>query len=137
MSLILFACVVRVRDGLPLSASTDFYHTREFLEVRRRLKTLALRLAQYPGRGSARGRDFSIQGSIRKAQTQVGLAEDTYMHPTAPGLLKAKPVQTFLLQGMWPAWPSAPTGAQQPWPSASWRPCGGNSQLPMTPPALA
>lgn len=63
MSLILFACVVRVRDGLPLSASTDFYHTQEFLETRRRLKTLALRLAQYPGRGSAQGRDFSIHFS--------------------------------------------------------------------------
>lgn len=61
MSMILFACVVRVRDGLPLSASTDFYHTQDFLECRRRLKTLALRLAQYPGRGSAKGRDFSIQ----------------------------------------------------------------------------
>ncbi|EPY83666.1 vesicle-trafficking protein SEC22c-like protein [Camelus ferus] len=30
--------------------------------VGRRLKTLALRLAQYPGRGSAEGRDFNIQG---------------------------------------------------------------------------
>ena len=59
--MILFACVVRVRDGLPLSASTDFHHTQELLESRRRLKTLAVRLAQYPGRGSARGRDFSIQ----------------------------------------------------------------------------
>ncbi|XP_036189171.1 vesicle-trafficking protein SEC22c isoform X1 [Myotis myotis] len=63
MSMILFACVVRVRDGLPLSASTDFYHTQEFLEIRRRLKTLALRLAQYPGRGSAQGRDLSIHFS--------------------------------------------------------------------------
>ncbi|XP_045055793.2 vesicle-trafficking protein SEC22c [Desmodus rotundus] len=63
MSMILFACVVRVRDGLPLSASTDFHHTQELLESRRRLKTLAVRLAQYPGRGSARGRDFSIHFS--------------------------------------------------------------------------
>ncbi|KAF5921746.1 hypothetical protein HPG69_012917 [Diceros bicornis minor] len=63
MSMILFACVVRVRDGLPLSASTDFYHTQDFLECRRRLKTLALRLAQYPGRGSAEGCDFSIHFS--------------------------------------------------------------------------
>lgn len=63
MSMILFACVVRVRDGLPLSASTDFYHTQDFLECRRRLKTLALRLAQYPGRGSAEGCDFNIHFS--------------------------------------------------------------------------
>ncbi|XP_050996271.1 vesicle-trafficking protein SEC22c [Acomys russatus] len=58
MSMILFASIVRVRDGLPLSASTDFYHAQEFLECRRQLKTLALRLAQHPGRGSAESRDF-------------------------------------------------------------------------------
>ncbi|XP_055237349.1 vesicle-trafficking protein SEC22c isoform X1 [Gorilla gorilla gorilla] len=63
MSMIFFACVVRVRDGLPLSASTDFYHTQDFLEWRRRLKSLALRLTQYPGRGSAEGCDFSIHFS--------------------------------------------------------------------------
>ncbi|XP_003409765.1 vesicle-trafficking protein SEC22c [Loxodonta africana] len=63
MSIILFACVVRVRDGLPLSASTDFYHTQDFVECRRQLKTLALRLAQYPGRGSAEGRGLNIHFS--------------------------------------------------------------------------
>ncbi|KAL1782351.1 vesicle-trafficking protein SEC22c [Sigmodon hispidus] len=60
MPMIVFASVVRVRDGLPLSASTDFYHAQEFLECRRQLKTLAQRLAQYPGRGSAESRDFHI-----------------------------------------------------------------------------
>ncbi|XP_048651449.1 vesicle-trafficking protein SEC22c isoform X2 [Marmota marmota marmota] len=63
MSMIFFASVVRVRDGLPLSASTDFYHTQDFLECRRCLKTLALRLAQYPGRGSAESCDFCIHFS--------------------------------------------------------------------------
>lgn len=63
MSMILFACVVRVRDGLALSASTDFYHTQEFLECRRRLKITASRLAQYPGRGSAEGLHFTIHVS--------------------------------------------------------------------------
>lgn len=58
--MILFASVVRVRDGLPLSASTDFYHAQEFLECRRQLKALARRLPQYPGRGSAESRDFNI-----------------------------------------------------------------------------
>lgn len=61
--MILFASVVRVRDGLPLSASTDFYHAQEFVECRRQLKTLALRLAQYPSRGSAESRDFRIHFS--------------------------------------------------------------------------
>ncbi|XP_052580755.1 vesicle-trafficking protein SEC22c [Peromyscus californicus insignis] len=60
MPMIFFASVVRVRDGLPLSASTDFYHAQEFLECRRQLKALARRLAQYPGRGSAESRDFHI-----------------------------------------------------------------------------
>ncbi|CAH6777571.1 vesicle-trafficking protein SEC22c [Phodopus roborovskii] len=60
MPMILFASVVRARDGLPLSASTDFYHAQEFLECRRQLKALAPRLAQYPGRGSAESRDFNI-----------------------------------------------------------------------------
>lgn len=58
--MIFFASVVRVRDGLPLSASTDFYHAQEFLECRRQLKALARRLAQYPGRGSAESRDLHI-----------------------------------------------------------------------------
>ncbi|KAM6104089.1 vesicle-trafficking protein SEC22c isoform 1-T8 [Theristicus caerulescens] len=60
MSMIFFACVVRVRDGLPLSASTDFHFNRDFLECRKRLKALSSILAQYPSRGTAKGRDFSI-----------------------------------------------------------------------------
>lgn len=58
--MILYASIVRVRDGLPLSASTDFYHAQEFLECRRQLKTLAQRLAQHPGRGCAESWDFCI-----------------------------------------------------------------------------
>ncbi|XP_035410298.1 vesicle-trafficking protein SEC22c [Cygnus atratus] len=60
MSMIFFACVVRVRDGLPLSASTDFHFDQDFLECRRRLKALSSILAQYPSRGTAKGRDLSI-----------------------------------------------------------------------------
>ncbi|KFU83856.1 Vesicle-trafficking protein SEC22c [Chaetura pelagica] len=60
MSMIFFACVVRVRDGLPLSASTDFHFNQDFLECRRRLKALSSILAQYPSRGTAKGRDLSI-----------------------------------------------------------------------------
>ncbi|XP_054048506.1 vesicle-trafficking protein SEC22c [Rissa tridactyla] len=60
MSMIFFACVVRVRDGLPLSASTDFHFNRDFLECRKRLKALSSILAQYPSRGTAKGRDLSI-----------------------------------------------------------------------------
>ncbi|KFO74203.1 vesicle-trafficking protein SEC22c [Cuculus canorus] len=60
MSMIFFACVVRVRDGLPLSASTDFHFSQDFLECRKRLKALSAILARYPSRGTARGRDLSI-----------------------------------------------------------------------------
>ncbi|XP_069907080.1 vesicle-trafficking protein SEC22c isoform X3 [Oryctolagus cuniculus] len=63
MSMIFSATVVRVRDGLPLSASTDFYHTQDFVECRKRLKTLAQRLAQCPARGSTESCDFSIHFS--------------------------------------------------------------------------
>ncbi|XP_061210737.1 vesicle-trafficking protein SEC22c isoform X2 [Neopsephotus bourkii] len=60
MSMIFFACVVRVRDGLPLSASTDFHFNHDFLECRKRLKALSSILAQYPSRGTVKGRDLSI-----------------------------------------------------------------------------
>ncbi|NXI22893.1 SC22C protein, partial [Sterrhoptilus dennistouni] len=60
MSMIFFACVVRVRDGLPLSASTDFHLNQDFLECRKRLKALSLILARYPNRGTAKGRNLSI-----------------------------------------------------------------------------
>ncbi|NWV38704.1 SC22C protein, partial [Grantiella picta] len=60
MSLIFFACVVRVRDGLPLSASTDFHLNQDFLECRKRLKALSSILARYPSRGTAKGRNLSI-----------------------------------------------------------------------------
>ncbi|NWV01653.1 SC22C protein, partial [Upupa epops] len=60
MSMIFFACVVRVRDGLPLSASTDFHFNQDFVECRKRLKALSSVLARYPSRGTAKGRDLSI-----------------------------------------------------------------------------
>ncbi|KAF2987683.1 hypothetical protein EK904_013957 [Melospiza melodia maxima] len=60
MSMIFFACVVRVRDGLPLSASTDFHLNQDFLECRKRLKALSSILARYPSRGTAKGRNLSI-----------------------------------------------------------------------------
>ncbi|KFV92173.1 PREDICTED: vesicle-trafficking protein SEC22c [Fulmarus glacialis] len=60
MSMVFFACVVRVRDGLPLSASTDFHFNQDFLECRKKLKALSSILAQYPSRGTAKGRDLNI-----------------------------------------------------------------------------
>ncbi|XP_007443873.1 vesicle-trafficking protein SEC22c [Python bivittatus] len=60
MPMILFACVVRVRDGLPLSASSDFHLDQGFLECRKRLKVLSSILTRYPERGTAKERDLSI-----------------------------------------------------------------------------
>ncbi|KAL4618074.1 vesicle-trafficking protein SEC22a [Arapaima gigas] len=50
MSMVLFASVVRVRDGLPLSASTDYEQDRELQETKRYLKGLSKKLSQFPDR---------------------------------------------------------------------------------------
>ncbi|XP_056289799.1 vesicle-trafficking protein SEC22c [Pseudoliparis swirei] len=60
MSLILFAFVVRVRDGLPLSASTDFEHNRELQERKQQLRTISKALARFPDRGTIKGRELNI-----------------------------------------------------------------------------
>ncbi|XP_019939765.1 vesicle-trafficking protein SEC22c [Paralichthys olivaceus] len=60
MSLILFAFVVRVRDGLPLSASTDFEHNRELQERKQQLRTISKVLGRFPDRGSVKGQELNI-----------------------------------------------------------------------------
>ncbi|XP_041824682.1 vesicle-trafficking protein SEC22c [Melanotaenia boesemani] len=60
MSLILFAFVVRVRDGLPLSASTDFEHNRELQERKQQLRTVSKSLACFPDRGTIKGQQLNI-----------------------------------------------------------------------------
>ncbi|XP_034024907.1 vesicle-trafficking protein SEC22c [Thalassophryne amazonica] len=60
MSLILFAFVVRVRDGLPLSASTDFEHNRELQERKQQLRTISKALALFPERGTIKGQNLNI-----------------------------------------------------------------------------
>ncbi|KAF3703621.1 Vesicle-trafficking protein SEC22c [Channa argus] len=60
MSLILFAFVVRVRDGLPLSASTDFEHNRELQERKQQLRTISKALAHFPDRGTIKGQELNI-----------------------------------------------------------------------------
>ncbi|XP_043855396.1 vesicle-trafficking protein SEC22c isoform X1 [Dromiciops gliroides] len=78
MSMILFACVVRLRDGLPLSASTDFHHNQDFLECRKRLKMLSLILTQFPGRGTAEGHDLSIHFDSFGAVACMGICSRSY-----------------------------------------------------------
>ncbi|XP_017262062.1 vesicle-trafficking protein SEC22c [Kryptolebias marmoratus] len=60
MSLILFAFVVRVRDGLPLSASTDFEHNRELQERKQQLRTICRSLAGLSDRGTVKGQQLHI-----------------------------------------------------------------------------
>ncbi|XP_029510146.1 vesicle-trafficking protein SEC22c [Oncorhynchus nerka] len=60
MSLILFALVVRVRDGLPLSASTDFQHNPELQERKQQLRTISKALSLFPDRGVVKGHDLNI-----------------------------------------------------------------------------
>lgn len=60
MSVILFAFVVRVRDGLPLSASTDFEHNRELQQRKQQIKTISKALARFPDRGTIKGRELNI-----------------------------------------------------------------------------
>ncbi|XP_075070223.1 vesicle-trafficking protein SEC22c [Mixophyes fleayi] len=58
--MILYACVVRLQDGLPLSASTDFHPNKQLLECKRWVKRLSLNLSQRPARGTVRACDLSI-----------------------------------------------------------------------------
>ncbi|XP_051871540.1 vesicle-trafficking protein SEC22c isoform X3 [Pristis pectinata] len=60
MSMILFAYVVRVKDGLPLSASTDFEYSRELQECKKHLKMVSKMLGQFPGRGTVKNNQLHI-----------------------------------------------------------------------------
>ncbi|XP_048827054.1 vesicle-trafficking protein SEC22c [Brienomyrus brachyistius] len=60
MSLILFAFVARARDGLPLSASTDFEHNQELQERKHQLRMLSKCLPLCPERGTIKGHDLNI-----------------------------------------------------------------------------
>ncbi|KAG2459526.1 SC22A protein, partial [Polypterus senegalus] len=54
MSMVLFASVVRVRDGLPLSASTDYEQDKAVQESKRHLKSLSKKLGHFPDRCTLR-----------------------------------------------------------------------------------
>ncbi|XP_039609617.1 vesicle-trafficking protein SEC22c [Polypterus senegalus] len=60
MSLILFACIFRARDGLPLSASTDFEHSTELQVRKQQLKSLSKSLTLCPERGIVKGTTLNI-----------------------------------------------------------------------------
>lgn len=61
MSMVLFASVVRVRDGLPLSASTDYEQDKELQETKRHLKGLSKKLSQFPDRCTLRTGPYNVK----------------------------------------------------------------------------
>lgn len=60
MSMVVFASVVRVRDGLPLSASTDYEQGSELQETKRHIKTLSKKLGQFPDRCSLKSGPYNV-----------------------------------------------------------------------------
>ncbi|NXD68305.1 SC22A protein, partial [Eolophus roseicapillus] len=60
MSMILSASVVRVRDGLPLSASTDYDQTIGMQECRKYFKMLSKKLSQLPDRCTLKAGQYNI-----------------------------------------------------------------------------
>uniref|UniRef100_A0A8D2MEM2 Vesicle-trafficking protein SEC22a n=1 Tax=Zonotrichia albicollis TaxID=44394 RepID=A0A8D2MEM2_ZONAL len=60
MSMILSASVVRVRDGLPLSASTDYEQSTGMQECRKYFKMLSKKLSQLPDRCTLKTGQYNI-----------------------------------------------------------------------------
>ncbi|XP_069790888.1 vesicle-trafficking protein SEC22a isoform X2 [Narcine bancroftii] len=60
MSMVLFASVVRVRDGLPLSASTDYEHNKGVQENKKHLKVLSKKLSHLPDRCTLKDEHYNI-----------------------------------------------------------------------------
>lgn len=61
MSMVLFASVVRVEDGLPLSASTDYEQDKELLETKKHLKGLSKKLSQFPDRCTLKAGPYNVK----------------------------------------------------------------------------
>ncbi|XP_077392143.1 vesicle-trafficking protein SEC22a isoform X1 [Festucalex cinctus] len=60
MSGVLFASVVRVADGLPLSASTDYEQDRDLHETRKHMKALSKKLPHFPDRCTFRSGPYNV-----------------------------------------------------------------------------
>ncbi|XP_072469880.1 vesicle-trafficking protein SEC22a isoform X2 [Notamacropus eugenii] len=60
MSMVLSASVVRVRDGLPLSASTDYEQSMGVQECRKYFKSLSKKLGQLPDRCTLKTGQYNI-----------------------------------------------------------------------------
>ncbi|XP_053420408.1 vesicle-trafficking protein SEC22a isoform X2 [Nycticebus coucang] len=60
MSMILSASVIRVRDGLPLSASTDYEQSSGMQECRKYFKMLSRKLSEFPDRCTLKTGRYNI-----------------------------------------------------------------------------
>lgn len=60
MPMIWFSLVVRLSDGLPLSASADYAPSRELQERKQQLRKMSRALGRFPERATVRGQDLNI-----------------------------------------------------------------------------
>ncbi|CAB1328654.1 unnamed protein product, partial [Coregonus sp. 'balchen'] len=60
MSMVLFASVLRVGDGLPLSASTDYEQDKGLQETKKHVKALSKKLGQFPDRCALKTGQYNI-----------------------------------------------------------------------------
>ncbi len=80
MSMVLLASVVRVRDGLPLSASTDYEQDKGFQETQKHLKGLSKKLGQFPDRCSLRSGLYNIKWVIIAMVMRLCVKLSAFLH---------------------------------------------------------
>ncbi|CAH2281906.1 vesicle-trafficking SEC22c, partial [Pelobates cultripes] len=76
--MILYACVVRLQDGLPLSASMDFHMSKNVSDSKRKLRALSVSLCQRPERGTAELRELSIHFCSSGDIASLALCSSSY-----------------------------------------------------------
>ncbi|KAG8432136.1 hypothetical protein GDO86_016680 [Hymenochirus boettgeri] len=78
MSVILFASVVRVRDGLPLSASTDHDQNTSVQETKKYLKVLSKKLEHLPDRCTLKRGAHNVHFISSLGVSYMMLCSETY-----------------------------------------------------------
>ncbi|XP_056374824.1 vesicle-trafficking protein SEC22c [Hyla sarda] len=81
--MILYACIVRLQDGLPLSASTDFHPNKQVLECKRWLRRLCVNLSQRPARGTAMVCDLHIHFCSAGDVSSLTICSSSYQSEAA------------------------------------------------------
>ncbi|KAM4626089.1 vesicle-trafficking protein SEC22a [Discoglossus pictus] len=78
MSVIYFASVVRVRDGLPLSASTDHEQNMSVQETKKYLKALSRKLEQLPDRCTLKRGPHNVNFISSLGVSYIMLCSESY-----------------------------------------------------------